>query len=50
MIDMKDQIVGTLIVIAVMLALLGLFMLVSWGLEGYASPGFCNMSDGSCYP
>ena len=47
---MKDQVIGILIVAAVMLILLGLFMAVSWGLEGYTGPGFCNMSDGSCYP
>ncbi len=47
---MRDQIVGVLIVVTVFLFLLGLFLLVSWGLEGYESVGHCNLSDGSCYP
>ncbi|KKL53233.1 hypothetical protein LCGC14_2277440, partial [marine sediment metagenome] len=42
---------GILIVATVLALLLGLFLLVSWGLEGLE--GYyptCNLSNGSCYP
>ena len=47
---MKDAATAILIWAVVFGALLGLFLLVSWGLEGYTGPGFCSLTDGSCYP
>ncbi|KKL96771.1 hypothetical protein LCGC14_1841190 [marine sediment metagenome] len=47
---MKDQLIGVLIVAIVIAVLLGLMLAVDAALEGYVSPGWCNLSDGSCYP
>ena len=47
---MRDQVIGVLIVAAVMALLLGLIMFLNVALEGYESEGFCSLSDGSCYP
>lgn len=47
---MKDMVIGVLIVAAVLALLLGLVVALDAALEGYESPGWCNLSDGSCYP
>ena len=47
---MRDIVVGVLIVAVVMVLLLGLVLGLDAALEGYESGGWCNMTDGSCYP
>ena len=47
---MKDMVVGILIVAIVFALLLGIVVGLDAALEGYESPGWCNLSDGSCYP
>jgi hypothetical protein len=47
---MKDIMVHLLIWGAVFLFLLLLYLACDAALEGYESGGWCNLSDGSCYP
>lgn len=47
---MKDAVTAILIWAIVLGVLLGLVVGLDAALEGYESPGWCNLSDGSCYP
>lgn len=47
---MKDIVISILIVAVVFCLLLGLVVGLDAALEGYEGSGFCNLSDGSCYP
>ncbi len=47
---MKDTVTAILIWAIVFAVGLAIVLFLNWGLEGYTGPGFCNLSDGSCYP
>ncbi len=47
---MKDAVTAILIWAVVLGIGLALVLFLNWALTGYESPGFCNLSDGSCYP
>ncbi len=47
---MKDIAIALLVWGTVFLVGLAIVLFLNWGLEGYTGPGFCSLTDGSCYP
>jgi len=47
---MREVITAWLILATVFLVGLALVLFLNWALAGYELGGFCNLSDGSCYP
>ncbi len=47
---MKDTLTAILIWATVLCIGLALVLFLNWALDGYESTGWCNLSDGSCYP